>query len=346
MSKMNLRNFSFHSDSVHTEQFLVYNQSETFDIQWINSSETGRFLLASLFMTLGLLSLPGNFAIAAAVFRNGLRDRPVNLLILVDQCVSSVQMYQTSFLHQYLLICKGCSLGEYFCSYLQWCKTLGILNTTLGSLPIAVFRLIMLSSTQAVSLKKQHVISRCLLMTCLIANSYMTWTIANAPITEVSPYKSMCLQRSRQFTKVLQSYIRSNTSAWPVALTVLGVTAFLQHLKGFVYLVIFWIIYRHEKTVVPFLTERSIKSRRKRNALSMISQVYIYVMEQACLSGLFLISATNKTHKIGYWGPILVQLLFASRCTVQALASAEPRQECITLLKKIKGVFVLRSHQD
>ena len=226
---MNLRNFSFHSNSVRTEQFLLLTQGETLSIRWIDASVTTRFLVALLFLALVLLSLPGNFAIVAAVFRNGLNDRPVNLLILIDQCVNSVQMYQTSLMYQYTLIFKGWALGEDFCRYLHGFGIFGLLNTTLGSLPVAVFRLIVLSCTKAVSLKKQHVISRCLLVTCLIANLYMTWIITSLPLTEAGTFKGVCLQRNTQLSKVLVDYIRSNDTRAGHGKMILGATAFLQH---------------------------------------------------------------------------------------------------------------------
>ena len=78
----------------------------------------------------------------------------------------------------------------------------------------------------------------------------------------------------------------------------------------------------------------------------MISQVYIYMMEQACIIGFFLLVVTNKTPLLGNWIPILVQLQFASRCTVQALASTETRQELISLLRNMKRIFGLQLHHD
>ena len=129
------------------------------------------------------------------------------------------------------------------------------------------------------------------------------------------------------------SYARSNTKTWPVLL-ILGVTAFLQQVEGFVYFAIFWKVYRHEKTIWPFLTEKSIKSRRKRNALTMMSQVYIYVMELVFISSMLMITANNFEPGIGF--PILVQIEFAIRNTVQALASSETRGELVSLLRNIR----------
>ena len=115
---------------------------------------------------------------------------------------------------------------------------------------------------------------------------------------------------------------------------ILGAIAVLQLVEGFVYFSIFRHIYRAERSVRPFLTENSIKSRRKRNALTMISQFYSYVMEQAFISTLLLMSF-NKVEP-GIWLPILAQIEFATRNTVQALASSETRQELISLLRNIR----------
>ena len=126
---------------------------------------------------------------------------------------------------------------------------------------------------------------------------------------------------------------------------ILGITAILQLVEGFVYFSIFRHIYRTEKTVRPFLTEKSIKSRRKRNALTMISQFYIYVMEQAFISTLLLMSVKKIGHP-GKLFPILVQTEFATRNTVQALASSETRQELISLLRNIRRMcWFSRSNQ-
>ena len=323
-------NFSFHLNYGNVEQFCVFSQvGETSYFQLIGTSLSNHRWVALLFLTLLVLSMPGNIAIIATVFKNGLNGRPVNLLILVDQCVNSVQRYQTSFVSQYILI-NGDGLGEPFCEYWRTFIIFGALNTTLGSLPIAVFRLIAIS--RPLSPWMEHVVAKCLLAACLMANAFMTWAITvTIPLSYV---KAVCMGRNTQFVEVIRDYT-SRTTSWPgLAQMIFGATAVLQLVEGFVYFSIFRHIYRAERSVRPFLTERSIKSRRKRNALTMMSQFYNYVMEQAFISSLLLISV-NKV-ELGIWLPILGQIEFATRNTVQALASSETRQELISLLRNIR----------
>ena len=68
--------------------------------------------------------------------------------------------------------------------------------------------------------------------------------------------------------------------------------------------------------------------------MSMISQVYIYVIEQMLMIIIFMMTVSEV--KPGIWLPIFAQFEFATRCTVQALASAETRQELIFLIGYIK----------
>ena len=317
-------NFSFHVNYGNVEQFCVFSQvGEMSHFQLIGTSSSTHLWVAILFLTLMVLSLPGNIAIITTVFKNGLIGRPVNLVILVDQCVNSAHRYQASFIHQYIFI-NGDGLGEPFCEYWETFQIFGALNTTLGSLPIAVFRLIAIN--RPLSPWMEHVVAKCLLAACLMANAFMTW----ATIPQ-SYFKAFCMGRNKQFAEVYRDYTRPRPG---LVQMILGAIAVLQLVEGFVYFSIFRHIYRVERSVRPFLTERSIKSRRKRNALTMMSQFYSYVMEQAFISSLLLISV-NKVEN-GMWLPILVQIEFATRNTVQALASSETRQELISLLRNIR----------
>ena len=133
----------------------------------------------------------------------------------------------------------------------------------------------------------------------------------------------MCLGRSEQFAEIMMDYTRSS---WLGVLhMVLGTTTSLHCVEGIIYIYIFRNIYKQENTVRPLLSEKSFKTRRKRSALSMISQVYIYIIEQVLLIVSFLLTISKV--KPGIWLATFMQFEFATRCTVQALASAETRQE-------------------
>ena len=152
---------------------------------------------------------------------------------------------------------------------------------------------------------------------------------------------ALCMVGNTQFAEVIRDYTMTRLG---LVQMIIGTTAVLQLVEGFVYFSIFRHIYRAERSVRPFLTEKSIKSRRKRNALTMMSQFYNYVMEQAFISSLLLISV-NKVEP-GIWLPILAQIEFATRNTVQALASSETRQELISLLRNIRRMcWFSRSNQ-
>ena len=85
-------NFSFHvDDGIEVGEFFVLSQgSETSYFQSIGTSLSTRYWLALLFLTLLVLSVPSNIAIVATVIKSDLNNKPVNLLILVDQFVNSV----------------------------------------------------------------------------------------------------------------------------------------------------------------------------------------------------------------------------------------------------------------
>ena len=70
------------NDGVDDIKFLVLNQDETYYVPLIGTTSSNNGFAALVVLTF-LLSLPGNIAILAAVFRNGLKNRPVNLVILV-----------------------------------------------------------------------------------------------------------------------------------------------------------------------------------------------------------------------------------------------------------------------
>ena len=138
----------------------------------------------------------------------------------------------------------------------------------------------------------------------------------------------------KDFSKVLKNY----TGMWHVygiLRPMLGVTVFLQQMEGLIYFFIFLHIYKHEKTIKPFLTEKSLKGRRRRNALTLMSQVYYYVIEQAFITCVYLI-AINEIDPHLPTGTILLLLEFPIRCSVQAMASTETRQVLKTFLKNIK----------
>ena len=86
-------------------------------------------LLPIVLLTLMLLSLPANIAIFTVLFRHGLiKDRPINLLILVDQLINSIQRYQMSAFYQYHYITNGKGLlCKEFCLYLLVFNVFGVL---------------------------------------------------------------------------------------------------------------------------------------------------------------------------------------------------------------------------
>ena len=325
-------NFSLHvNNDVDSIKFLVLNQNETYCLPLIGISMSNNGFVA-LFVLLILLSLPGNMAIFTAVFRNGLKDRPVNLLIFIDQLINSVQRYQMSLMHLYILTNINSSLGEYFCHYSPFLHIFGVLNTTLGSVPIAAFRLIAIN--KPLSRRMKFFIATSLLVTGLMINIFMTWTIGTTAFFDASLFKAVCLGRSEQFAEIMMDYTRS-TWLGPIYM-VQGTTASLHCVEGIIYIYIFWYIYEQERTVRPMLSEKLFKIRRKRNALSMISQFYIYVIEQMLMFIIFMMTVSKV--KPGIWLAIAVQFEFTTRCSVQALASAETRQEFIFLIGYIKRI--------
>ena len=175
----------------------------------------------------------------------------------------------------------------------------------------------------------ERLVAKCLLATCLLTNAFITWAVTVTP--SLSPAKAICMGRNEQFVKVIRDYTKTRTGLFQM---ILGATASLQLAEGFIYFSIFRYIYRMEKTVWPLLTEKSIKCRRQHNALTMISQFYIYVMEQVFVSTWLLMTVNKVEPEI--WMPILIQIEFTTRNTVQALASSETRQELISLLRNIK----------
>ena len=330
-------NFSLHvNNDVDSIKFLVLNQDETYYLPLIGISMSNNGFVA-LFVLLILLSLPGNMAIFTAVFRNGLKDRPVNLLIFIDQLINSVQRYQMSLMHLYILTNINSSLGEYFCHYSPFLHIFGVLNTTLGSVPIAAFRLIAIN--KPLSRRMKFFIATSLLVTGLMINIFMTWTIGTTAFFDASLFKAVCLGRSEQFAEIMMDYTRST---WVGAFhLVLATITSLNCVEGIIYIFIFRYIYQQEKTVRPLLSEISLKIRRKRNAVSMISQVYIYVIEQLWIIVAFLLTISKV--KPGIWFAIFIQFEFATRCTVQALASAETRQELFFLIEYIKRIFMFEN---
>ena len=171
---MNLGNFSFHERAEHIEQFWVMDQDKTHHIDVDGKFTYSSILLPLVLLTFMLLSLPANIAIFTVLFRHGIiKDRPINLLILVDQLINSIQRYQISAFYQYHYITNGKGvLGTEFCLYLQVVNQFGVLNTSLGSLPIAIFRLIALN--KPMNPRVERVLGTCLLVVCLTVNTFMT----------------------------------------------------------------------------------------------------------------------------------------------------------------------------
>ena len=342
-NKMDTGNFCcihISNDSQEVDHIWMLDiKRETIFHEVFGTSTSMPVLMQLLFLTLLLMSLPGNIAIFAAVIRNGLKERPINLLILVDQCVNSVQRYQKSIFYQHFLLTKGVGLGTDVCQHLAAVTIFGILNTTMGSLPIAVFRLAMVTSTRAISCKKQqHVLATCLLIICLLANTIMTILLVNS--IGKTQFMSVCSGTDKDFAEILMTYnmINDPTSIWPR--NIVWTIGFLQPIEGSIYFFIFLHTYRHEKTVWPLLTEKSRQCRRKKNALTMICQFYMYVAEQAFIFGIIMVSkyATHSWRLI--WFSTFVQAEFAVRCSVQAMACTETRQELTSLLNKVKQIGV------
>ena len=92
-----IRNLSFYvNDGINDGEFFVLSQGgETLYFQLIGTSLSNSCWLALFFLTLLVLSVPSNIAIVATVIKNGLNNRPVNLLILVDQSDQSTHCVDT-----------------------------------------------------------------------------------------------------------------------------------------------------------------------------------------------------------------------------------------------------------
>lgn len=322
-----MMNLSIFSHETRVKEFFTFDLSEKTPVTH-GSSSSSTFLIGIFLIAVILVSLPGNVAVFAAVFKQGLTNKPLNRLILVDQSITSWFTYQGILYHLFYNFTKTpliSVLGPTFCQYFYVGNIYGSLNSILGSLSIAVYRRLVLKGHM--SCTQQHYLANGLLVICFVANIFMTIVYTSSLVLPTFASES-CYGYDEEFTHVLTLYTNRK---WPVHLVVFATAAVLQHMEGVIYFDIFLYIYKHDKTVSAFLIEKQVKRRRKRNALTMSSQIYGYLMEQFLIYALILIAfPPSKTEVMAI--ALLRHADFAIRCSLQALACCETRKELKSLI--------------
>ena len=336
---MNFKNLSIYGMGNVVEQLVVLDQSGK---NIIFTSPTGSELYIAAFIALlTIASLPGNVAVFTGIFRNGLMSQPIKGMALVDQLIYSVHIYANAVYFMFTMVTKtpvGSILGPKFCDLYYIVQLFGVLYITLGSLPIAVFRLAIIKRTMSQRLQKA--LANSLLALCLTGNALMTIVYTRSPAPGAYVW-GHCNGFDVEFGNVLSSYTLGNTWMRHMHSRIIKGTIFFQHLEGFIYCAIFLDIYNSEKTVRHFLTEKASKARRRRNFLTMNCLICMYAMDQIYMYLLLLkpIKTVRESESGRVWMTSLIHVFFALRCSLQALSSGETRQELKSQLEMFKKLF-------
>ena len=250
--------------------------------------------------------------------RKELKNRPINILLLVQAiiqhivCLMLVVILTIGLLFD---LTYADSLGEAWCGVIFYVGIFGAAYRNIGSLGIAVFRLMFLLHSNWVKERFGTLQMMVLiLISSIVVSALMTFAfgIGNGPASRKQELYNFCIGKSGEFRKIEHEYALLRGSVLPekeysdlIVLVSLGFVA----AEFCCYTIFFHHVYTHDKGLMKrkVLPAHKINRRHQKNAITLLGQFYGFGIETIFYYGVLITLKSTSENlfrvglMIGFW---------------------------------------------
>ena len=249
----------------------------------------------------------------------GIKDRPVDILLLLQAVIQHMMCLLMVFTYTVGLpfdITFSQHLGEAWCNVPWYGGTFGAAYRNVGSLGIAIMRLLFMYCGDWMKNKFGTRPMLCVISTAsLIISAMMTigFGLGNGPSSRKQPNWNFCIGKSEIFREIVHEYsvVRGNVlpqhELIPKLVLLISIVCVVAELAC--YIVIFGHLYLHNKAMMKKkITEPGVLERRQhKNAITFLGQFWTFVVE--CIVYLLMMYTMKKESHyiyrlvavIGFW---------------------------------------------
>jgi hypothetical protein len=219
------------------------------------------------------------------------KNRPINILILLQAiiehlaCLLLVANYTIGLSFD---ITFSEYLGETWCNVPWYGATIGAVYRNIGSLGIAIFRVMLIKFSHKFTEKiKQNILFAAVLaLTFLFSIGLIIgWGMGNGEVSRKQVTWNFCTGRSEEYREVMHNYsllVGSVNSDSDIAPRISVLVSLLSVMAEFIcYLLIFSHLYFHDKYMLKrkLLSVDQVNRRNQKNAVAFLGQFYGFVVE-------------------------------------------------------------------
>ena len=243
-------------------------------------------------------------------------NKPVDLLILFQAIVEHLAcIVMVTFLSVGMVfdISFASYFGEMWC-FLPWiAASFGVAYRTIGSLGIAILRLIHIKkagqSDKVPGYVKWIVLLACIVVTILVCIGY---GLGNGPASRKQVIWNLCTGSSEALRKSVYEYslarglVKGESDL--ISNLALSIPAFGVLAEFGCYIFFFYHLYSHDEGMVArkILPAVEVRKRHRKNAITFLGQFYCFLVELAITIGFFY--TMQETAKVGNRACLLVGL--------------------------------------
>ena len=229
---------------------------------------------------------------------------PINFLLLIQAIIQhSICLFMVGYytLGLFLNIRFKDNFGEVFCHFPWYIQVYGAAYRNVGSLGIALFRILYIKCSKWVEEKAgEHLVCFIILVFSIAFSSILTlgFAMGNGPISRKQVTWNFCVGKSEGLREVIDQHHLLTGKTSPVSEVVPQLVVFVSLacvlMELACYLFFFGHIYFHEEGLLSreVLTRGEVKRRRRINAITFVGQFYGFIVE--CVFYFGIISFYNK----------------------------------------------------
>ena len=310
----------------NTIPIYLNNSIDNFTIQGSNleldaltaMNEFGTSIVVSSLLASVLVGTYYKYPIYRYMYDNSdeVTNKPVDLLILFQAIVEHLAcIVMVTFLSVGMVfdISFASYFGEMWC-FLPWnAASFGVAYRTIGSLGIAILRLIHIKragqSDTVPGYVKWIVLLACIVVTILVTIGY---GLGNGPASRKQVIWNFCIGSSEALRKSVYDYslarglVKGESDL--ISNLALSIPAFGVLAEFGCYLFFFYHLYSHDEGMVTrkILPAIEVRKRHRKNAITFLGQFYCFLVELAITIGFFY--TMQETTKVGNRACLLVGL--------------------------------------